>query len=133
MIRRPPRSTLFPYTTLFRSRRATWRRRFAARRLEGLVDAPRSGAPRTIGDEAIERLVALTLEEAPRGATHWSTRAMARTEFRGLGCVPGRDQTLLGPELASHRGEGVGEGRVLLAIPSRGRDPQACVVAEAGG
>ncbi len=42
------------------------------------MDAPRSGAPRTIGDEAVERLVALTLEEAPRGATHWSTRSMAR-------------------------------------------------------
>src|SRR6266436_9369494 len=27
MIRRPPRSTLFPYTTLFRSRRACGRRR----------------------------------------------------------------------------------------------------------
>ena len=25
MIRRPPRSTLFPYTTLFRSRRGFWR------------------------------------------------------------------------------------------------------------
>src|SRR2546422_8267173 len=25
MIRRPPRSTLFPYTTLFRSPKATWR------------------------------------------------------------------------------------------------------------
>src|SRR5918995_4694144 len=49
---------------------ATWRERFAAHRLEGLVDAPRSGAPRSIGDEAVERLVALTLEEAPRGATH---------------------------------------------------------------
>ena len=36
---------------------ATWRRRFAERRLEGLVDAPRSGAPRSIGDEAVERLV----------------------------------------------------------------------------
>ena len=57
---------------------AAWRRRFAAHRLEGLVDAPRPGAPRTIGDEAVERLVALTLEEAPRNATHWSTRSMAR-------------------------------------------------------
>ena len=57
---------------------ATWRGRFAEHRLEGLVDAPRSGAPRSIGDEAVERLVALTLEEAPRGATHWSTRSMAR-------------------------------------------------------
>ncbi len=57
---------------------ATWRRRFAEHRLEGLMDAPRSGAPRTISDEAVERLVALTLEEAPRNATHWSTRSMAR-------------------------------------------------------
>src|SRR6476620_12510673 len=30
MIRRPPRSTLFPYTTLFRSRRRTWSRPAAA-------------------------------------------------------------------------------------------------------
>src|SRR4051794_16501540 len=57
---------------------ATWRGRFAEHRLEGLADAPRSGAPRSIGDDAVERLVALTLEEAPRNATHWSTRAMAR-------------------------------------------------------
>jgi transposase len=57
---------------------ATWRQRFAEHRLEGLVDAPRSGAPRSVGDEAVERLVALTLEETPDNATHWSTRAMAR-------------------------------------------------------
>src|SRR2546429_6434850 len=30
MIRRPPRSTLFPYTTLFRSTPASWRRRSSA-------------------------------------------------------------------------------------------------------
>src|SRR2546430_7709028 len=37
MIRRPPRSTLFPYTTLFRSLQARWRRhhRRTARRLPG--------------------------------------------------------------------------------------------------
>jgi transposase len=57
---------------------ATWRGRFAEHRLEGLTDAPRCGAPRSIGDDAVEQLVALTLEEAPRNATHWSTRAMAR-------------------------------------------------------
>jgi transposase len=56
---------------------ALWRGRFTAHRLEGLVDAPRSGAPRRIDDEAVERLVALTLEEAPANATHWSTRSMA--------------------------------------------------------
>src|SRR4051812_31520410 len=43
---------------------ALWRSRFAAARLGGLVDAPRSGPPRRIDDEAVERLVALTLEEA---------------------------------------------------------------------
>jgi transposase len=57
---------------------ATWRRRFAEHRLEGLAEAPRPGAPRTIGGAAAERLVALTLEEAPSNATHWSTRSMAR-------------------------------------------------------
>jgi transposase len=57
---------------------AAWRGRFAAHRLEGLVDAPRSGAPRRIGDELIERLIALTLEEMPANATHWSTRSMAK-------------------------------------------------------
>lgn len=57
---------------------ALWRQRFALHRLEGLVDAPRAGAPRQIDDEAVERLVALTLEEMPANATHWSTRSMAR-------------------------------------------------------
>jgi len=54
-----------------------WRRRFIAKRVEGLVDAPRSGAPRKIGDERVERLLVDTLEALPKGATHWSTRGMA--------------------------------------------------------
>src|SRR5690349_24120194 len=40
MIRRPPRSTLFPYTTLFRSRIATRRRSVLDRRQ---CDEPRRG------------------------------------------------------------------------------------------
>src|SRR2546426_9378847 len=46
MIRRPPRSTLFPYTTLFRSpaRPATLARR-ARRRLVSRARAARPGAP----------------------------------------------------------------------------------------
>jgi transposase len=55
-----------------------WRRRFLAKRLDGLLDAPRPGAPRTITDAAVERVLTRTLETRPPAATHWSTRAMAQ-------------------------------------------------------
>jgi transposase len=55
-----------------------WRQRFLARRLDGLLDEPRPGAPRTIRDADVERVVMLTLEQAPPDATHWSTRSMAK-------------------------------------------------------
>ncbi len=55
-----------------------WRGRFVEYRLEGLLDAPRSGAPRTIDDQRVEAVVAKTLESMPKGATQWSTRLMAR-------------------------------------------------------
>lgn len=54
-----------------------WRRRFAERRLDGLYDEPRPGAPRRIGDDAIAETVRKTLEETPPDATHWSLRSMA--------------------------------------------------------
>ncbi len=59
-----------------------WRKRFLKDRLEGLVDEPRPGAPRTITDADVERVVTKTLESKPRNATHWSTRSMA--EATGL-------------------------------------------------
>src|SRR5215207_10822130 len=51
-----------------------WRHRFAQDRLDGLVDAPRPGAARTISDEVVEKVLVETLETAPADATHWSTR-----------------------------------------------------------
>jgi transposase len=54
-----------------------WRRRYAERRLEGLMDEPRPGAPRRIGDEEIAETIRMTLERTPRHATHWSLRSMA--------------------------------------------------------
>jgi transposase len=54
-----------------------WRRRFAAERLEGLSDAPRPGAERSIADETIEAVLIDTLESAPGADTHWSTRGLA--------------------------------------------------------
>jgi transposase len=55
-----------------------WRLRFVTKRLDGLLDEPRPGAPRKITDADVERVIRLTLETAPRDATHWSTRAMAK-------------------------------------------------------
>ena len=54
-----------------------WRGRFARAGLDGLHDEPRPGRPRKIGDADVERVIVKTLEEAPRDATHWSTRSMA--------------------------------------------------------
>ena len=57
-----------------------WRQRFAERRVAGLLDAPRPGAPRKISDAQIERAIATTLESTPHDATHWSTRSLAERE-----------------------------------------------------
>ena len=55
-----------------------WRGRFIAHQLDGLYDEPRPGAKRTITDEQVEAVIVRTLETTPRGATHWSTREMAK-------------------------------------------------------
>jgi transposase len=82
---------------------ATWRQRFAEHGADGLLDAPRPGAPRKISDADVERLITLTLETAPDNATHWSTRAMASHAgmsqtavsriWRAFGLVPQRSET----------------------------------------
>jgi transposase len=55
-----------------------WRGRFIRQRLDGLYDEPRPGAARTVTDDQVEQVIIRTLETTPRGATHWSTRDMAR-------------------------------------------------------
>src|ERR1700681_2983933 len=55
-----------------------WRSRFVARRVDGLLDEPRPGAPRQIGDGAVERVLTWTLAKRPADATHWSTHSMGR-------------------------------------------------------
>ena len=55
-----------------------WRQRFVERRLEGLLDEPRPGAPRKVSDADVERALAMTLESTPKDATHWSTRSLAK-------------------------------------------------------
>ena len=80
-----------------------WRRRFVERRLEGLLDEPRPGAPRKLDDARIEHLIATTLNECPRDATHWSIRSMAakvgvsrstvNRVWRAFGLQPHRSET----------------------------------------
>jgi len=54
-----------------------WRNRFISGGIAALGDEMRPGAPRQIGDDQVERALRLTVEEAPKGATHWSSRALA--------------------------------------------------------
>jgi transposase len=80
-----------------------WRARFAERRLDGLLDEPRPGAPRKHTDAVVERLITKTLERTPRDATHWSTRSMAKASglsqstvgrmWRAFGLQPHRTET----------------------------------------
>ena len=80
-----------------------WRSRFVEQRLDGLLDAPRPGAPRTIEDSHVDAVIARTLESVPRNATHWSTRSMARAMgmsqtaiariWRTFGLQPHRQET----------------------------------------
>jgi transposase len=80
-----------------------WRRRFVERRLDGLYDEPRSGAPRTIDDARIEAVIVRTLESTPVDATHWSSRDMARASglstssvqriWRAFGLQPHRTES----------------------------------------
>jgi transposase len=65
----------------------TWRKRFAAQRLDGLDDEPRCGAPHKIGDDKIADVVTKTLETMPSHATHWSTRSMAKASGLSVSSV----------------------------------------------
>jgi transposase len=80
-----------------------WRNRFIRGGIGALGDEMRPGAPRQIGDDKVERAVRLTLEETPKGTTHWSSRALAaRTGlsqstvsriWRAFGLRPHRSET----------------------------------------
>lgn len=88
---------------LDRSTVGKWRRRFVERRVDGLHDEPRSGAPRTIDDARVEAVIVKTLESLPEDATHWSSRGMAKASglsvstvqrvWRAFGLQPHRMET----------------------------------------
>lgn len=55
-----------------------WRRRFIANGMIGLLDAPRPKESLRLSDQKIAEIVKTTLETKPKGATHWSTRMLAK-------------------------------------------------------
>src|SRR3712207_2504024 len=102
MIRRPPRSTLFPYTTLFRSDPEARPR--AGRRLVARLPGARALAPRpTRGRGRPVRAVRVVVRDAVRAARLARRQGWARADVRAVRAV--RD--LLARDLRP-----VGAGRV---------------------
>src|SRR2546422_3768580 len=124
MIRRPPRSTLFPYTTLFRSGR---RPRPRARGLRGRArDGRRLGPrPARAGAHLLLREspgagLARLLRRGARGALARGPRPVPRRPERGRWA--GRDHAVRRLHLP---GPARRVARALLATPRRGRGPQS--------
>src|SRR5438094_2657721 len=80
-----------------------WRSRFLSRGVDGLLDEPRPGTPRRLGDAELEQVLTTTLESLPRDATHGSTRSLAQQSglsrstinriWRAFGLQPHRSET----------------------------------------
>ena len=103
-----------------------WRARFVTRRVDGLLDEPRPGAPRTITDDTVEAVIVRTLETTPDGATHWSTRTLAKATglshgtiariWRAFGLQPHRTKTFT----LRHRGHRQLRGGTRAGVSSLG-------------
>src|SRR5256884_8073698 len=104
MIRRPPRSTLFPYTTLFRSPELITElsREFGAQAVVLAIDAKRNG-------NHWEVMVRGGRESASRDAIEWATKAVALGAGVILLTSLDRDGTQLGfdTKLAAERSKEV--------------------------
>jgi len=60
------------------ARVSKWRQRFGRDRLAGLEDAPRTGKPKTYGQQAEKRILALLDSDPPEGYSQWNGRLLAK-------------------------------------------------------
>src|SRR5258708_10931694 len=98
MIRRPPRSTLFPYTTLFRSRAGTvsgsanrWRRRERPSRSSGSSAAETRSEEHTSELQSPDHLVCRLLLEKKKNFNHAGAQCRHRCPRTRRGLVLGRE------------------------------------------
>src|SRR5256885_16048479 len=124
MIRRPPRSTLFPYTTLFRSRRAGPER---TRRLDVAQTVPDPVRPQQIDSQ---RRLGVAKQLDPRLATLAGAGDLrvVRAEVGGV-----EARIVLGEQLAEatlHRliGDGVEQSAGDARLVRYGHDEPPCLV-----
>src|SRR3712207_9212093 len=110
MIRRPPRSTLFPYTTLFRSRgrevRLQWAERGLPQRAQGREEDPLSSLPLGAGKKTSSTQAGGTGVGEGIGRTLRRALGHARRALRGEGGLKGAL-----PHPRSGRGSWRGAGR----------------------
>src|SRR5580704_8108122 len=59
------------------ARVSKWRQRFGTKRLEGLMDAARSGKPAKYDQATEKRVLALLDEPAPKGYSRWNGRLLS--------------------------------------------------------
>ena len=129
-----------------------WRNRFAGDRLDGLLDEPRPGRPRTIADAEVERVITTTLETTPKNATHWSTRSLAAQVglsqtavsriWRAFGLQPHRQDSWKlskDPQFIDKVRDVVGlyldppQRAVVLCVDEKSRAPRGADGSRAGG
>src|SRR2546430_16688312 len=111
MIRRPPRSTLFPYTTLFRSQRG---------RLHDLTGLAVPALGYVVGDPGcLQRMVACRAEPLDRrhrafyGAARQHARALRdAVDVHGTGPAQGHATAELGPGESDHVTEDPEQGHL---------------------
>src|SRR2546429_7745170 len=102
MIRRPPRSTLFPYTTLFRSEKEKY---FAAS--DEIQKLNQTGQPVLVGTTSIEKSERLSELLKKKGVKHWVLNAKQHEREAEIVAQAGRKAAVTIATNMAGRGTGI--------------------------